>query len=1011
MAEGWTLDEFAAPAAAAPPSASAPEEGWSLEDFAKPAAAPTPKEAPGMVERAGAAVSGAYSRLTDSHEKHGIATNAAAGATDTVAKVLGFPVDATARAIVPTLWNSLPDDRKTAIRAEHPADAAVMDAWSSFANKANDHPVGGSDFFKKVLGAVGANPDDVKATTPGEHIARAAGEGAASMAVPGAALARPVSAVKSLGATLGDILGAQTIDGSIGAFIRGTMGNLAIGGASGAGSEVAADHVPDELKPTAHLLGGAAGALGAAGIIAGAGATAGPVVRSAIEAASEPAELRAARAISSKASDPAAFRTALDNQSGSADLVEGSKPTTFQAAGDLGIGAHERTIAASPGGVAPFAERRVEQNTARLDALGDVADPAADSAAVSDYVRSRLQELTNFHAGKVATAAKGVADTLAKAGGDAFDNPAAYGEALRGPLSGLHQEAKDAASGLWRAIDPDMSAPVSVGPLKQAAADLLDTLPKVAKQPEGEEASILAGIHGLDDTTDFGSMVALRTRLTDAMRDERRNGSPTVLRRLAIVLDNVDGTLAKTAGEIAADPTQRAGVISDLKSEAATWESNEQRAGIAAGAGAGGGNRDVAPREAGSVPAALGGQGQAGGQLAVPAGDQGVQEVAGIAPEVAARYAAARGATKELKGTYESGPVGAVLAPGAQRGSFKTTASNVAKGLFDNPEKLQAFVDAAKDNPEALAPMRDYAAFSLRQAAVKDGILSPAAYQKWMGGHAYALRQFPDLAPKFADVKAAQATLDASLADQKAALVNYQTGAAKAFLKDQKPEDAVASVIKNPEAFSELVAAMKDSPPALAGLKRATVDLMMSKAQSTAEAGTSELPQINAATLQKFFFQNRAALSKLFDEKELANIANVTADLQRANRSIVAVKIPGGSNTAQDTGSRGLSILQDVLQKYGGKAVGVAAGQTAAGPVGAGAGFIIGAAADALVSARSKSIQDAITEMMLNPEMARAWLAKVPASSGESAAKGFARQLRAVTANQVVRAINDEVSR
>lgn len=1021
---------------------------FSLEDAIKPAPLPTtgnndvsliakpftleeamapPKEAPGFLERAGKFVDETYKSVTDGHEKRGIATNVAAGGNETLAKILGAPVDVGAHLIMPTLWNEMPNDKKELLRQEHPTQAAFMDTLS----RAASSPYGGSDFFKKMMGLVGANPDDVKAQTTGEKIGRAAGEGAASMAVPGlgaevllAKGARSVSA--GVGATGTDIAAATLArtNAQSNAFGNealnilkgsGVAGNAIIGATSGVGSEVAQEHAPDALKPTAALLGGVGGGLAGAGVVQGTKSLAA-TVQGLIEAATEPAELRAARAIEGKATDPAALRTALDNQAEAPDLVAGSKPTTFQATGDLGVGALERKVAASETGVAPFAARREEQNAARLAALDKLADPQADASVVTDYVKSRLQELTDQHAANVATAAHGVAATLAKAGGESFDNPSAYGEALRDPLSAIHQNAKDATSALWSAINPNKAAIVNVTPLKQETSQLVKSIEGLARKPDGEELAIHADIANLGDETTFGNLIALRSRLTDAMRDARKDGNGQAGRRLDIVLRSVDNNIQEAAANWAADPDQRVGLISRLQNEAKDWmarRADERKAGVISGPGFESGDGTVAPVGAGRVPAISGGEGEAGGQFGVPARNQGLPEadVPRLTQDEVERLATARAATKDMKNTYESGTVGDVLASGTQYGSFKMTASNVAKNLFDNPERLQAFVAAAKDNPEALAPMRDYAAFSLRQAAVKDGMLSPAKYQAWMDDHAYALRQFPDLAPKFAGVKTAQATMDAALGAQKQALTEFQTGALKNFLGGQDPVQAAGRALSNPGKFTELVGQVGKDPTILAGLQRAVVDFMMSKATSTAEAGTSGLPQINAATLQKLFLQNKTSLSSLFSKEELDTMEKITIDLQRANRSIAAVRIPGGSNTAQDTSGRGLSILQDVMQKYGGKAVGAAAGTAAGGPMGAGAGFLIGAAGDAIMAARMSSIDKAITEMMLDPKMAQAWLAKVPKGSGESALASFGRQLRAITAVQVTRAMADEAGR
>lgn len=919
----------------------------------------------------------------EDQKRGGVVANTGAGANEVIADMAGAPVDA-------TNW-ALNQGRK-AINAVAGTDL-----------KPEEHPFGGSETLKKVMGLIDANPDDVAAKTPGEKLARSIAAGATSMAVPGlgaeAALARTW--------TEGDSLGRAAME-----MLRGTgpLSNAAMGAASALSSELAAEAAPDDYKPIARLVGGTIGGVGAAGTMAlGGAATA--VGRRAWQSVAEPAEVRAARMILSKATDPDAFKQSLQEGApgvanrgaeGESNLA-GSMPTTFQATGDLGVGALERGVASSPQGLAAFAARREQQNSARLGALRDLADPNASTAAVTDYVKTRLQDLTIQHAERVTTAADALADALTKAGGESFDNHAAYGDALRHPLDALHREAKAETNGLWRAIDPDMSVPVSTAPLKQATDDLMGSVPTVAKQPEGEESSILSAIGKMGQTASFGDLAALRSRLTDAIMSERRSpqGSPTILRRLAITLDNVDNTLAGKAGEIAADPTQKTSMLNRLQADAnAFLEAKRTNAGSQQQtAGQDPSLRDGTnePIGQGAVPSAAGSEGAPRGTAGGLAGDPGVSAPAGIPGDVAERYAAARASTASDKSTFTRGPVGAVLRPGPTSGSFAMPASNVPKNLFDRPEALDAFVKAAGDSPDLVTQMQDYAAFSLRKAAVRDGELDPAKYQKWVDDHGYALRAFPNLADNFANAAKAQDALDTSLANQKAALTDYQTSAARHFLDDQDPAQAVGKAIANPGQFAKLVAPMRGDAAALAGMRRATVEYMLNKTLGTAEAGTSGEPQIKADALQKFVRDNRLALSTLFNADERASMEAVAGDLQRANRSIVAARMPGTSGTTADTAQipkANGSILAHMIWQAAGTVGGTLVGH----PI---AGFVAGVVAPALRAARMDSINDALVEMMLDPRKAAAGIAAVPADASETVAQDFARRVRALTANEL----------
>src|SRR5690606_14279941 len=64
---------------------------------------------------------------------------------------------------------------------------------------------------------------------------------------------------------------------------------------------------------------------------------------------------------------------------------------------------------------------------------------------------------------------------------------------------------------------------------------------------------------------------------------------------------------------------------------------------------------------------------------------------------------------------------------------------------------------------------------------------------------------------------------------------------------------------------------------------------------------TSGRDEIASAAFQRFMRDHAATLSPFFSEAERQAMRDIAADLHRANRSITSGKLPGGSNTAQDT--------------------------------------------------------------------------------------------------------------
>lgn len=809
---------------------------------------------------------------------------------------------------------------------------------------------GGSETVKQGMGLIGANPDDVRpAETTGEKVLEGAGEGAASMLVPGLGAEALLARSLQEGAGLGNLM-LNIIRGT------GTASNAGIGAAGGAAGEVAAEAIPDgpnyavglfglstappgsmreRALPTAPLDISREAVRGAArlgGNIAGGGAAAGATsgveaagraVGSAVRAATEPVELRAARTIMGRAQDPGALRQAAQEASEAPALVPGSQPTTFQATGDLGVGGLEREVAASQKGVPRFAGVREEQNAARLaelESLQKALPENADPHDVAAYVQGRVQQLEQTFGERV-TAARNQLDEAFKSG---QLNEAEYGAALREAPIRLRAELEKTEDALWAAVDPDRVSPFNPTNLKAGVESIEGAIPRTAKAAEGEERALFDVVKGLDETTTFGDITALRSRLTDELREA--TNTPTVRRRITMMLGEVDKALG----------------------------------------------------EAGAA-----------------------------SPEVLARYAAARSATRDVKTRFGEGAVGRTLKEGDNDG-FRMTASNVARNIFDRPEDLRAYLTAVGDDAAARAQLQDYAAFSLRKTAVRDGMMSDAKYQKWVADHDYVLKEFPELRTKFADMRAAQTALDDSLAAQKQALADYQTGAVKRLLNTHDPQIVIADALKTPGAFEALAKEVAGDPAAAAGLKRAVVDHMLAKAKSTAEAGTSGQVQIKSDTLQQFLINNRRSLSALFTPEEMTSMNNVAADLQRANRSNVAVKVPG-PGTAQDLGGNLKSIMGHLMRHFGATAGGGAG--SVFGPAGMVAGAAAGAVADAMRVARVNSIESALVEMMLDPKMAAIWLKRVPAANAEATASNFARRMKALTAAQVTEAMDQESKR
>jgi hypothetical protein len=127
----------------------------------------------------------------------------------------------------------------------------------------------------------------------------------------------------------------------------------------------------------------------------------------------------------------------------------------------------------------------------------------------------------------------------------------------------------------------------------------------------------------------------------------------------------------------------------------------------------------------------------------------------------------------------------------------------------------------------------------------------------------------------------------------------------------------------------------------------------------------------------------------------------VAVDLRQANRSLVAVKLPGGSNTTQDilatkATDTGTSLLVKVILASG--ASGVGSGLLGGSIVGIPAA--IGTALFVVLRKKGiEKIDDLIKEALLDPKLAHALMAKVkPAGTKQATISLTQRLARSIAA-------------
>jgi hypothetical protein len=193
-------------------------------------------------------------------------------------------------------------------------------------------------------------------------------------------------------------------------------------------------------------------------------------------------ERMAGRTLNDAATDPRAAAEALSQPS---EMVPGSRPTTFQQSGDMGLGALERKYAAQD--PAAFNQRRAEQNTARLGSL-DQVQPEGHPEAVTKALRTQFDNIDRQTDAAVQAAMQN-ARTKAQGLGGAVSAEAS-GDAIRTAAREAEAVTREGERALWKAVDPEGKLALQSDNIKSTAANIRKEMPETARPMDGEEAAI-----------------------------------------------------------------------------------------------------------------------------------------------------------------------------------------------------------------------------------------------------------------------------------------------------------------------------------------------------------------------------------------------------------------------------------------------------------------------------------------------------------------------------------------
>ena len=916
--------------------------------------------------------------------------NFTAGLNNALYSIAGFPVDAA----------------NTALRI----GAAGVNAATGSDIQLPENTVGGRQSIADAFGQVGVtDPANVVPANNFELSLRAGGEGAGYAVAPELVFAQ-LSKLGIVGAKaqqlMGQIFGEARTIGS-------TTGNMVAGATGGMGAQIAADAAPEEWKGTAALGGGLTGAgVGTLATqlprLAGAGSRAvGDFLAPFTQGGREQ---MAGRQLREGATSPGAVIDAIS--SAPAEVVPGSKSTTFQMTGDMGIGGMERGAAAN--NPVEFMQRRADQNAARIGAIEGMQPTGAPETIVT-AVRSHMKQIDDELEAAVTDATRTAQGKVAAIGQGAA--PDVAGGNIRNSLEAARTAAKARERALWDAVDPDGTLALSTTATKAQTASIIKEMPASAKPPEGEEAAIMGAVRQFGDTMPFSEITALQSRIKTQMRVERMaNGESAAYRRLTRLNTAIQKDLETAiAGKVQQEARAVDAGEMDLEQTAAfrvnqwldDWQSKQSQAAA--------GLDDTAAARTTARGRAFGGSGVSGAASEAKLGFGGPARSSGLSSNAGQpnfdraaldRLTTARQATKQRVETFDNSTLGPIRRRPGTTSPYDMPVSAVPAQIFNpSPKSVDALRSyrAAVGNGPALTQLQDYAIDRLRKLALReDGTFDPSKVASWRRSHADVLRSFPQLDASLADAARASETLSSVVASREAARAEAQRGMLGRIMGLNSPDDvtrAVGSILGRQDSqnlMMKLVMALGKSPEAKEGLRKAVVDHVLGRFVGNTEAATSRMGTIKSDQLQTFINQNKGALRIAgFGDDELKMMDNIAEDLQRANRSLASVRLPGGSNTTQDmiasrAGKDGSVMLKILLASAGsGAGVGMLSNSMTGAAAMLGAGVV-----GAMRQKGIHTVEDLVKDALLNPERARLLLMKASPGNIKLAGPSMIQQYR-----------------
>jgi hypothetical protein len=324
----------------------------------------------------------------------------------------------------------------------------------------------------------------------------------------------------------------------------------------------------------------------------------------------------------------------------------------------------------------------------------------------------------------------------------------------------------------------------------------------------------------------------------------------------------------------------------------------------------------------------------------------------------------------------------------------------------DGARQLGDLADAAKTNPAATEGLKRavvedvFSRFLPEEKPALDKLKTYVDDRKDVLAKVFPEKDLAALSNQIGKASEAGAKVQKGTELRQKALDQFDKGIlGKVMGLDSKHDiiDTIGGIFGKSDAVRQMDTLSKTTAKTPGGsdaLKKAVTEYLQQKFTGSAEAGTTGTLQLDRSTFLKFMREHEETLGKVLDDKQIGKLSAIVQDQLRANRSITATKLAGGSDTNQKLIAGGKlnagSILSHYMMEAAGNAAGAAAGFLAGGPVGA----VLGKEGGSLGAKTMAALRDAginrLNEIRvkaaLDPEFGKALLSEMPKKPDRDAA-------------------------